>query len=202
MPAEGLHAHPELSGHETETAAEITRRLEADGYTTHQIDGGVVGVLENGAGPVVLHRADIDALPVRETTGLPYASEVSVTDDAGRTVPVMHACGHDVHITTALGAAHLLATSREAWSGTHLTLFQPAEETAAGAHAMVEAGLVEVVPRPEVALAQHVLGNPPADMVGTRVGPMLSTGCSVSITIHGESAHGSMPHLGSGRFHP
>lgn len=156
-----LHKHPELPMQEVETAAEITRRLESYGYAVQQIGGGVVGVLENGEGPTVLFRADIDALPVEENTGLPYRSEVP---------GVMHACGHDLHITAGLGAASLLAESKDAWSGTYIALFQPGEETAAGAKSMVADGLVDKVPRPDVALGQHVLTAPQSGKVGTIAG--------------------------------
>lgn len=138
-----LHRNPELSMQESETVAEIARRLTAFGYDVTEIGGGVVGVLHNGDGPTVLFRADIDALPVKEATGLPYASTKTAVDAEGSTVPVMHACGHDMHVAAALGAAALLAEHRDAWSGTYEVLFQPGEETAAGAHSMVDAGLVD-----------------------------------------------------------
>jgi amidohydrolase len=182
-----LHKHPELSMQEVETAAEITRRLTSYGYDVQQIGGGVVGVLANGDGPTVLFRADIDALPVQEATGLPYASEVP---------GVMHACGHDLHITAGLGAAALLAGSKDAWSGTYVALFQPAEETAEGARSMVADGLVDRVPTPDVALGQHVLAVPAAGEVATGSGPMLSTAASIEVTVFGKGSHGSMPHLG------
>lgn len=191
-----LHQNPELSMAETQTAAEITRRLESYGYDVQQIGRGVVGVLANGAGPTVLFRADIDALPVQEATGLPYASTKTVTGPDGSAVPVMHACGHDLHITAGLGAAQLLARHRDAWSGTYIALFQPGEETAAGALSMVADGLVDKIPRPDVALGQHVLTDPAAGSVGTIAGPMLSTGACLKVTIHGKGSHGSMPHLG------
>ena len=144
-------------------------------------------MLVNGEGPTVLFRADMDALPVEEATGLPYAS----------TVPgVMHACGHDLHVTAGLGAAEWLARNRQVWSGTHIALFQPGEETAQGARAMVADGLVDRVPRPDVALGQHVLPVPAAGEVATGAGPMLSTAASVRITVVGKGSHGSMPHLG------
>ncbi len=189
-----LHAHPELSSHETETAAEIARRLEGFGYDVQSIGGGVVGVLANGAGPTVLVRADIDALPVTELTGLPYASTVTATDDAGATVGVSHVCGHDAHIVCLLGAAELLADRRDTWSGTLVALFQPAEETAAGSQAMLDDGLTAKVPRPDVAFSSHVLSHE-AGIVGTQVGPVLSAGDSVKITVFGKGSHGSMPHL-------
>ena len=182
-----LHKHPELSMQEVETAAEITRRLESYGYDVQQIGGGVVGVMKNGEGPTVLFRADIDALPVEEATGLPYRSEVP---------GVMHACGHDFHITAGLGAAKLLAESRDLWAGTYIALFQPAEETAEGAQSMVDDGLVEKVPRPDVALGQHVLVAPVSGKVGTIAGPMLSTAANIKVTVYGKGSHGSMPHLG------
>ena len=191
-----LHQNGELSMQETETAAEITRRLDSYGYVTHQIGGGVVGVLENGAGPTVLFRADIDALPVKEATGLPYASTKTMADRAGTVQPVMHACGHDLHVTAGLGAAALLGLAKDAWSGTYLALFQPAEETAEGARSMVAAGLVDKLPRPDVALGQHVLTTPASGQVGTIAGPMLSTGACIRVTVFGKGSHGSMPHLG------
>lgn len=189
-----LHAHPELSSHETETAAETARRLTGFGYDVQSIGGGVVGVLANGEGPTVLMRADIDALPVTELTGLPYASTVTATDDAGATVGVSHVCGHDAHIVCLLGAAELLAGDRDAWHGTFVAVFQPAEETAAGSQAMLDDGLTAKVPRPDVAFAQHVLSHE-AGVVGTQTGPVLSAGDSVRITVFGKGSHGSMPHL-------
>lgn len=190
-----LHTHPELSSKETETAAEIARRLTGFGYDVQSIGGGVVGVLANGDGQTVLVRADIDALPVTELTGLPYASTVTAKDDAGATVGVSHACGHDAHIVCLLGAAELLADRRDTWSGTLVAVFQPAEETAAGSQAMLDDGLAAKIPKPDIALAQHVLSHE-AGIVGTQVGPVLSAGDSVKITVFGKGSHGSMPHLG------
>ena len=189
-----LHAHPELSSHEVETAAEIARRLEGFGYEVHRIGGGVVGILTNGAGRTVLMRADIDALPVTELTELPYASTVTTVDESGGTVGVSHACGHDAHITCLLGAAEVLAGARDVWGGTFVALFQPAEETGAGARAMIDDGLTDKVPRPDVAFGQHVLSHE-AGVVGTQSGPVLSAGDSVRITVFGKGSHGSMPHL-------
>lgn len=191
-----LHQNPELSMQETETAAEVTRRLRSYGYEVQQIGGGVVGVLENGEGRTVLFRADMDAMPVVEATGLPYASTKTAIDATGATVGVMHACGHDAHVTCGLGAAELLAGSRDAWSGTYIALFEPGEETAAGARAMVGDGLVAKIPKPDVALAQHVLTIPPSGQVATAAGPVLSAGGSIRITVFGTGCHGSMPHLG------
>ncbi len=191
-----LHKNPELSMQETETAAEITKRLESFGYDVQQIGGGVVGLMANGEGPTVLFRADIDALPVEEKTGLEYASTKTAIDKAGNTVPLMHACGHDMHIAAGLGAAELLSQNKDKWSGTYIALFQPGEETAEGATAMVNDGLVDKVPRPDVALGQHVLTVPAAGEVGTTAGPMLSTGACIRVTVWGKGSHGSMPHLG------
>ena len=182
-----LHAHPELSFHETRTAALAAAKLKELGYKVlEQLGGtGVVGVLRNGTGQTVLARADMDALPVKERTGLPYASTLTATDDTGASVPVMHACGHDAHVTCLLGAAELLARARRSWSGTFVAAFQPAEEVAGGAKAMVKDGLHDRIPKPDVAFAQHVLAYP-AGTVGTQVGPVLSAGDSIRITLHGK----------------
>ena len=193
-----LHAHPELSHQETRTAAGVAARLREDGCVVHEGVGGtgVVGVLANGDGPTVLLRADMDALPVREATGLPYASTVVAADADGIEVPVMHACGHDVHVACLLGAVSLLAAAPHAWHGTVVAVFQPAEEVADGARGMLDDGLAELVDRvgrPEVALCQHVLPLP-AGQGATRVGPALSAADSMRITVHGRGAHGSMPH--------
>ena len=188
-----LHAHPELSHRERRTAAHVAARLRADECAVHEHIGGtgVVGVLRNGDGPTVLLRADMDALPVREETGLAYAStETAAEGDAA--VPVMHACGHDVHVTCLLGAVALLAQAREHWSGTLVAVFQPAEETADGAKGMLDQGLASIVGHVDVAMAQHVLPMP-AGHVGTRVGPTLSAADSMRVTVYGRGAHGSMP---------
>ncbi|MDK7197916.1 amidohydrolase [Actinotignum sanguinis] len=191
-----LHQHPELSMQEKETCDTIDAELTRLGYTTQRIGGGVVGVLENGEGPAVLFRADIDGLPVKEATGLEYASTQTRTDADGNEVPTMHACGHDFHISCALGAARIFAENRAAWAGTYIALFQPGEETAAGARSMVADGLVDKIPAPDVALGQHVLAGPMrAGQVGTHAGAILSTGASVKVTLHGKGSHGSMPHL-------
>lgn len=145
---------------EVETAQFIFKTLESYGYQTQKIGGGVVGILENGQGPKILFRADIDALPVKEESGLDYASTVVMEDLEGNQVPVMHACGHDMHITAGLGAAWELAQHQDKWSGTYIALFQPDEETAQGAKAMLADGLLDKIPHPEIALAQHVLTEP------------------------------------------
>jgi hippurate hydrolase len=189
-----LHQHPELSHQETRTAAAVAERLATDGFavTTGVGGTGVVGTLRNGEGPTVLLRADMDALPVREATGLPYGSTDTAPDGQGATVPVMHACGHDVHVTALLGAAALLAAARDRWSGGLVVLFQPAEEVGDGARGMVQDGLPGLVGPVDVALAQHVLPMP-AGVVGTRPGPILSAADSMRVTVHGRGAHGSMP---------
>lgn len=192
----GLHQHPELSHQEVRTAAIAADVLREAGYEVHYGIGttGLVGLLRNGDGPTVLMRADMDGLPMQEATGLPYASTARATDAAGNEVPVAHACGHDVHVTSLLGAARLLAGERAAWRGTFMALFQPAEEVATGATSMIEGGLIDIVPKPDVALAQHVLAYP-AGTIGTLAGPILSTGASMRITLHGRGSHGSMPQL-------
>jgi hippurate hydrolase len=182
----GLHRHPELSLEEHVTSKMVKEKLTDFGYDVLRVGGtGIVGVLANGEGPVVLARADMDALPATEATGLPYASEVD---------GVMHACGHDMHVTALLGAAKLLADGRDSWSGTYIALFQPAEEVGAGSQAMIDDGLVTKVPRPDVALAQHVMPLP-TGTVSTTSGPVLSAGDSIKITVYGKGAHGSMPHM-------
>ena len=181
-----LHRKPELSMQEHRAAAVVEAQLGEFGYDVIRLGGtGVVGVLTNGEGPAVLARADLDALPVTEATGLPYSSEVD---------GVMHACGHDLHVTALLGAAKLLAGARKSWSGTYLALFQPGEETGAGAQAMLDDGLVAKIPKPDVAFSQHVMPLP-AGTVATAAGPVLSAGDSLKITVYGAGAHGSMPHL-------
>lgn len=189
-----LHSHPELSHQERRTAARVAERLTAAGYEVHEGVGGtgVVGVLRNGGGPTVLLRADMDALPVREATGLPYASTAMATDADGNQVPVMHACGHDVHVACLVGATQLLAEGRDGWQGTVVALFQPAEETGDGARGMVDDRLATLIPTPDAALAQHVLPFP-AGRVATRPGPTLSAADSMRIIVHGQGAHGSMP---------
>src|SRR5690242_2290955 len=170
-----LHQNPELSHHEEHTAAAVAERLRDCGYDVHEHIGGtgVVAMLPNGDGPTVLLRADMDALPVREQTGLPYASTATATDGDGNQLPVMHACGHDVHVTCLLGAVALLAGATAQWSGTVVALFQPAEELGDGARVMVDDGLAEIVGDVDVALAQHVLVFP-AGQVATRAGAVLS----------------------------
>ncbi len=189
-----LHQHPELSHQEQATAGKVADRLGQCGFQVHTGVGGtgVVGVLRNGNGPTVLLRADMDALPVREATGLSYASTVTAIAADGTEVPVAHACGHDAHVACLLGAAQLLADGASRWAGTVVALFQPAEETGDGARGMVADKLAAIIPAPDVALAQHVLPAP-AGTIGTRPGPVLSAADSVRITVHGRGGHGSMP---------
>jgi amidohydrolase len=189
-----VHSHPELSHQEHRTAGLVAERLRGAGFEVHEKVGGtgVVGILRSGEGATVLLRADMDALPVREATGLPYASDVTATDADGNDVPVMHACAHDMHVASLAGAASLLALGQEHWSGTLIALFQPAEEVGDGARRMVDDGLAALVPVPDVALAQHVLPGR-AGQVSTRTGAALSAADSMRITVHGRGAHGSMP---------
>jgi amidohydrolase len=189
-----IHAHPELSLQERRTAGLAAGVLRTAGYEVTEGVGttGVVGLLRNGDGPTVMLRADMDALPVREGTGLPYASTVTATDADGRETPVMHACGHDMHVTWLAGAAGLLARSRDAWHGTVLAVFQPAEETAQGARAMIDDGLFDRFPKPDVILGQHVMPAP-AGRIGYRTGTTQAAADSLDVRLFGRGAHGSMP---------
>lgn len=189
-----LHEHPELSFQEHRTAGIVAENLRRLGLAVHEGIGGtgVVGVLGNGAGPTVLLRADMDGLPVQEETGLDYASRARATDPDGKDVPVMHACGHDVHVTALLGAVERLVAERSDWSGTLIALFQPAEERGGGARAMVEDGLFQRVPTPDVVLGQHVAPFP-AGWVGVHSGVAMASADSLSVTLHGVGGHGSRP---------
>ena len=189
-----IHAHPELSMQETRTAGIAADRLRDCGFeVTAGVGGtGVVGLLENGDGPTIMLRADMDALPIKEATGLPYASNVTATGADGIETPVMHACGHDMHVTWLAGAARILAEQRESWRGTIMAVFQPGEETAQGARAMIDDGLFDRFPKPEVVLGQHVMVGP-AGAVAGRSGAITSAADSFKITLFGRGAHGSMP---------
>ena len=188
-----LHAHPELSMQEHRTSALIQSELEEAGIETFRCGGtGVVGILRNGDGPVVAFRADIDGLPIKEDTGLPYASTAIGLLDDGTEVPIMHGCGHDTHAAALLTAAKLLAGDRERWAGTVVLIFQPGEETAAGAKAMVEDGLWEKAPKPEVVYGQHVMPG----LSGTiqyATGHTMTQADSWKVTLHGRQSHGSQP---------
>jgi amidohydrolase len=189
-----VHQHPELSMREHRTAGMAAERLQAAGYdvTTGVGGTGVAGVLSNGDGPAVMLRADMDALPVKEATGLDYASTATATDPAGNEVPVMHACGHDMHVAWLAGATALLARARDAWTGTVLAVFQPAEETAQGAQAMIDDGLFDRFPKPQVILGQHVMPAP-AGTIGYRPGTTQAAADSLEVRLFGRGAHGSMP---------
>lgn len=188
-----LHANPELSMQEHRTARLITEHLNATGAETFSCGGtGVVGVLRNGEGPVVGFRADIDGLPIKEETGLDYASQATGALADGTQVPVMHGCGHDTHITAALTAAALLAGATDAWTGTVVFLFQPGEETAAGAQAMVDDGLWNRAPKPEIIYGQHVVPSL-AGTVSISRGTAMAMAASWKVTVHGRQAHGSQP---------
>jgi hippurate hydrolase len=189
-----IHSHPELSMQEKRTAGLAAENLKTAGFEVTEGVGqtGVVGLLENGDGPTVMLRADMDALPVKEATGLPYASTVTATDADGNETPVMHACGHDIHVTWLAGAAKLLADAKDDWHGTLMAVFQPAEEIAAGARAMIDDGLFERFPRPDVILGQHVMPLS-AGIIASRSGVVTSAGDSFQIRMFGRGAHGSMP---------
>lgn len=193
---EDLHAHPELSMLEERTRDVLADKLRELGFEVQEIGGGVVGVLENGEGRTVLMRADFDGLPVEESSGLDYASTHRQKDSGGVEQPAMHACGHDTHMVTALGAAAVLAAHREDWSGTYIALFQPGEEIAAGARAMVDDDLVDRIPAPDVCLGQHVMPAPVSGHVAITAGPAMSSAVSMKVVVHGSGSHGSMPHLG------
>ncbi len=189
-----LHAHPELAFAEHRTAGIVAARLRDLGYqTTTGVGGtGVVGLLANGDGPTVLLRADMDALPVLERTGLDYASADRGKSADGKDVPVMHACGHDAHVTCLLGAAAELAADASGWSGTLLLVFQPAEEVGEGAQAMIDDGLFDRFGLPDVVLGQHVAPIP-AGLLGVRSGPAFAAADSLRIVLHGQGGHGSRP---------
>ncbi|AKQ64876.1 Peptidase M20D, amidohydrolase [Myxococcus hansupus] len=190
-----LHQTPELSNQEAKTSAKLADRLRKLGFeVTTKVGGhGVVAVLRNGPGPTVMLRTDMDGLPVLEKTGLPYASKATVKDAAGATTSVMHACGHDVHMTAWMGTATLLARAKSRWKGTLLLVGQPAEELAAGARQMLQDGLFKRFPKPTHALALHV-NTAPAGTVEYRTGYALAGADSIEITLHGKGGHGAYPH--------
>lgn len=191
-----LHQNPELSAHETQTAAKLAGRLRSAGYdVTEQVGGtGVVAILKSGPGPVIMLRTELDALPVEEKTGLPYASKVRAKDDAGREVAVMHACGHDLHMAAILGTAEIMAHSKNTWQGTLMLIGQPAEETISGAQRMIRDGLFTRFPKPDVAVALHVGNELPSGMAAITPGIYNTNSDSVRITIYGKGGHGSAPH--------
>jgi len=189
-----VHSHPELSMQETRTAGLAADRLRASGYevTTGVGKTGVVGILRNGDGPTVMLRADMDALPIQEATGLPYESNATMTNREGETVPVAHMCGHDMHVTWLAGATKLLAEARSTWRGTLMAVFQPGEETAEGAQAMIDDGLFKRFAKPDVIFGQHVMVGPSGTVAG-RQGAITSAADSLQIRLFGRGAHGSMP---------
>ena len=189
-----IHAHPELSMEEHRTAGIAAKHLTDNGYEVTAGVGqtGVVGVLRNGDGPTVMLRADMDALPIREATGLDYASTATGEDADGNLVPLAHACGHDMHVTWLIGVTTLLSKERKAWRGTLVAIFQPGEETAQGARAMIADGLLTRFPKPEVVLGQHVMVGPAGTVAGS-AGPITSAADSLQIRLFGRGAHGSMP---------
>ena len=190
-----LHEHPELSAHEVNTAAKLAARLRQLGYeVTEKVGGtGIVGVLRNGAGPIVMLRTELDALPVEEKTGLSYASKVMAKDDSGHDVHVMHACGHDIHMAVWIGTAEIMAQSKSQWHGTLILVGQPAEETVGGAKKMIADGLFTRFPKPEVGIALHSGNSLPAGTVGITPEFASSNSDSVAIAIYGRGGHGARP---------
>lgn len=188
-----LHCHPELSFHEVRTAGIAAERLRDVGFevTTGVGGTGVVGVLRRGDGPTVALRADMDALPVQEATGLAYASVATWTDASGKSVPVMHACGHDVHVTCLIGAVTALAAADD-WRGTVMAVFQPAEELGSGARAMVDDGMFDRFGKPDIVLGQHV-APAPAGVLGIQEGPAFASGDAIRVVLFGKGGHGSRP---------
>ena len=190
-----IHEHPELSTEEIQTAAKMASHLRELGYqvTEHVGGHGIVALMRNGAGPTIMLRTELDALPVEEKTGLPYASKVRAKDPSGADVPVMHACGHDLHMAALYGAAAVMAHSKDTWHGTLMLIGQPAEETITGAKTMLDDGLLTRFPRPDAGVALHVGNGLPAGKVGTRAGYLLASADSLRVTIYGKGAHGSAP---------
>jgi hippurate hydrolase len=200
-----LHRNPELSRHEEQTAAFVAGELRKMGYTVTEhvgkyADGaqafGVVAVMENGTGPRLLMRTELDALPVEEKTGLDYASNVKTTDAQGRQLSVMHACGHDLHMTVLLGAARELAARKSVWHGTLVLIGQPAEEVAQGAAAMLADNFYERFGRPDFVLAEHDTNDVAAGSIAIKGGPLMASSTSINVTIRGIGGHGSAPQAG------
>lgn len=192
----GLHANPELSLMEEKSAARMAKELQQLGFTvTAKVGGhGVVGVLKNGPGPTVLVRADMDALPVTESTGLPYASKVRARDKAGNEVGVMHACGHDMHMTCFVGTARVLAKLKDSWQGTLVFMAQPGEEVGAGCRMMLADGLLKRFPRPDYCFALHCDSRTPHGTVSYSEGMLMANVDTLDITVKGKGGHGSAPH--------
>ncbi|SDG46906.1 amidohydrolase [Microbacterium pygmaeum] len=190
-----LHRHPELSFQETRTAGVIAAKLQELGIEFEEGVGktGIAALLRNGDGPTIWLRADMDALPVPEQTGLEYASTARGTDPNGNDVPVMHACGHDMHVTALLGALERLVATKDEWSGTVVAVFQPAEEYGAGSQAMIADGVLERFPKPDIVLGQHVTPLP-AGTIGVRSGTQMAASDGLTVTLFGRGGHGSRPH--------
>ena len=191
-----LHQNPELSFQEFRTASKMAEELRKLGFdvTTGIGGNGVVGVMKNGSGPVIMLRTDMDALPVKEATGLPFASNVTVTDVNGTETPVMHACGHDLHMTVWWGTLNTLVSLRNKWKGTVIAVAQPAEERSGGSEQMIKDGLYTRFPKPDYALAYHVASDMPAGTIGYREGPIFAGVSSLDVKIFGIGGHGAMPH--------
>ncbi|MBU59945.1 MAG: amidohydrolase [Alcanivorax sp.] len=192
-----LHANPELGFQETETAKMVSKRLKKLGYKVHTGIGGtgVAAVLKNGDGPVVMFRSDMDGLPLKEETDLDYASRKQVTLDDGSKVHVTHACGHDAHVSWLLGIARVMRDTRDDWSGTLVLVAQPAEELLEGAQAMVDDGLYDKVPKPELLISAHVFPAWPSGTVAVRAGRRMAGSDQLDVTLHGVGGHGSMPQV-------
>src|ERR1700678_826351 len=190
-----IHENPELSSHETQTAAKLAGRLRGLGYevTEHVGGTGIVAILKNGAGPTVMLRTELDALPVEEKTGLAYASKVRAKDDSGRDVPVMHACGHDLHMAALVANAAVMVHSKDTWHGIFMLIGQPAEEPISGAKKMIDDGMLQRFPKPNVGVAMHVGNQLPAGTVGVTPGFSYASADSVRITIYGKGGHGAAP---------
>lgn len=200
-----LHRHPELSHHEEKTSAFLAAELRKAGYTVTERVGkyqdgsqayGIVAVMENGTGPRLLIRSDMDALPVEEKTGVDYASTVRATNQQGQDVGVMHACGHDIHMTVLLGTARELASRKSQWHGTVVLIGQPSEETIDGARAMLTDNLYDRFGRPDFILAEHDAATAPAGSIAIKGGPLLASSTSIDVVMRGVGAHGSAPQLG------
>ena len=191
-----LHQNPELSSHETQTAAKLASHLRSLGYeVTERVGGtGIVAILKNGAGPAIMLRTELDALPVEENTGLAYASKVRTQDNSGREVPVMHACGHDLHMAALVGTAAVMAHSKDTWHGTLMLIGQPAEETISGAKKMIADGLLTRFPKPDIGVALHVGNDFPGGMVAVTPGYSHASADSLRVTIYGKGGHGASPH--------
>jgi amidohydrolase len=190
-----LHQHPELSSHETRTAGLLAQRLRQLGYEVTESFGGtgVVGIMKNGSGPTVMLRTELDALPVEELTGLPYASKTRTKDDSGRDVPVMHACGHDLHMSSWWGTAAIMASTKDTWHGTLMLIAQPEEETISGAKRMVEDGLFTRFPKPDIGIALHDTNEMPVGQVGITPEYTYANADSLRITVYGKGGHGARP---------